>query len=195
MRKSIPLVLIFVLLVAFRVLGSLFPESLPNFQPLMAAFLCVGIATIGWRGLAFVAAAWLLTYPLPALIEGNSSFLRADALITVGVAAMACFALGRQLKNCAWPAVLGGAIAAAVAFHLITNSVDWISSPLYPNNPHGLWQSLWTGPLGSPLPSWVFLKNSLVSNLLFTSMFLLARVPIRAAATAATASAGTVGAR
>jgi hypothetical protein len=57
----------------------------------------------------------------------------------------------------------------------VTNGAAWIGSPLYPKSPLGLWQSLWAGPTGSPIPSWIFLRNMTAANLLFTAVFLSAR--------------------
>ena len=63
--------MIVMLLIAFRIIGSVFPETLPNFQPLAALFFCGALMAKGWRGWAIPLGAWVLTYPAPALIEGN----------------------------------------------------------------------------------------------------------------------------
>jgi len=71
-------------------------------------------------------------------------------------------------------------VAAALMFHLITNGAAWIGDPRYAKTPDGLIQSLWTGPAGSALPSWVFLRNMMAANLLFTAIFLSTRFVIPA---------------
>jgi len=88
------------------------------------------------------------------------------------------FLLGRALRPERAITLLGGAVAAALVFHLMTNGAAWIASPLYPKSPLGLWQSLWAGPVGSPVPSWVFLRNLMAANLIFTAVLLLARFPL-----------------
>jgi hypothetical protein len=75
--------------------------------------------------------------------------------------------------------MLIGSVAATLVFHLITNSAAWLADPRYAKSLIGLWQSLWTGAPGDVLPSWVFLRNLGVANLIFTGAHLLAmlRVP------------------
>lgn len=175
MTRLLPLALILALLAAFRLIGSAFPETLPNFQPLAALFFCGALMTQGWRGWAIPLAAWLITYPAPALIEGNAAHLSPAILLTAALAFAATFLIGKSLAAKPIAVLLGGSVAAALVFHLITNGAAWIGSPLYPKNPLGLWQSLWAGPTGSPIPSWIFLRNMTAANLLFTAVFLSAR--------------------
>ena len=73
------------------------------------------------------------------------------------------------------PVMLGAGIVAGILFHLVTGLVGWLAYPLYPKNLIGLEQSLWSGPANSPIPSWVFLRNLVCANLLFTGIFVLAR--------------------
>jgi len=169
---------VILLLVAFRVLGSVFPESLPNFQPLAVLFFCGFLLAPGWRGFAWPAGIYFLTYPLPALLQGRVDWLAPGVLGVTMLAFGAIFLLGRSLRPERAVTLFGGAVTAALVFHVITNGVAWIGSPLYPKTPLGLWQSLWTGPVGSPVPSWVFLRNLMAANLIFTAMLLLARFPI-----------------
>lgn len=175
MNRLLPLALILVLLAAFRLIGSAFPETLPNFQPLAALFFCGALIAKGWRGWAIPLAAWLATYPAPALFEWNASHLSAAVLITTALAFAVTFFIGKSLTGKHAAVLLAGSVAAALAFHVITNGAAWIGSPMYPKSPLGLWQSLWAGPVGSPIPSWVFLRNMTAANLLFTAIFLSAR--------------------
>ncbi len=178
------ILIVAVLLVAFRVLGSLFPEFLPNFSPLAALFFCGFLLAPGWRGFALPAGLYFLTYPLPAMIQGRFDWLAPAVFLTALAAFALTFQLGRAWRPSGVVAMLGGAVVAAVVFHLVTNGAAWLGSPLYPKSPAGLWQSLWAGPAGSPIPSWLFLRNMVAANLLFTAAILLARLPIpRVAAT------------
>lgn len=173
MQRWLPIALILSLVIGFRALGSAYPEALPNFQPLAALFFCGAWLLSGWRGLALPLALWCLTYPLPALFLGNTAYLLPDPATLI--AFIATWAIGIRLRAAGPRALLAGSLAAAVAFHLITNGAAWLASPLYPKTPIGLWQSLWAGPVGSPLPSWIFLRNSLAANLIFTALVLAAR--------------------
>jgi len=163
------------LVILFRVVGSLFPESFPNFQPLAALFFCGAIMAKGSRAWIAPLVAWIVSYPAPALISGNTGYLGIETLVTTGLALTAVFFFGKSMTKNGIAATLAGSVVAALIFHLITNGVAWIGSPIYPKNLHGLVQSLWTGPVGSPIPSWVFLRNMTAANLLFTAIFLSAR--------------------
>lgn len=175
MTRLLPLALILVLLAVFRLIGSTFPGTLPNFQPLAALFFCGAIMAKDWRGWTIPLAAWLVTYPAPALFEGNAAYLSPGVIAVTALAFTATFFIGKSLSGKHAAVLLAGSVAAALAFHVITNGAAWIGSPLYPKSPLGLWQSLWAGPLGSPIPSWVFLRNMTAANLFFTAIFLSAR--------------------
>jgi hypothetical protein len=178
MTRLLPLALILVLLAVFRLIGSTFPGTLPNFQPLAALFFCGAIMAKDWRGWAIPLAAWLVTYPAPAIFEGNAAYLSPGVIAVTALAFTATFFIGKSLSGKHAAVLLAGSVTAALAFHVITNGAAWIGSPLYPKSPLGLWQSLWVGPLGSPIPSWVFLRNMTAANLLFTAIFLSARLAL-----------------
>ncbi len=129
----------------------------------------------GWKGWAIPLGAWLITYPIPAIIQGNGSYLTAGVLLMTGMAFAVTFFIGKSLSGENVGMLLLGSLGAAIAFHLVTNGAAWMFSPLYPKSSLGLWQSLWAGPIGSPIPSWVFLRNMMGANLLFTTIFLSAR--------------------
>ncbi len=178
MNRLLPTALIVLLLIAFRIFGSALPETLPNFQPLAALFFCGALMSSGWRSWAFPLAAWVLTYPAPAIITGNADYLSIGTVLVTGVAFAATFFIGKKFSGAGFAALLGGSIGAAIVFHLITNGAAWIGNPIYAKNPTGLLQSLWTGPLGSTIPSWLFLRNMACANLLFTAIFLSARIAL-----------------
>lgn len=166
----LPLCLTVGLLIAFRVLGSAFPETLPNFQPLAALFFCGALLATGWRGYAIPLGVWALTFPLGV---GHTS---SPAVFLTTLAALAAiFFLGKALSNRGMTTLLLGSVAASVTFHLITNGAAWLGDPRYAKTLTGLWQSLWTGAPGDVLPTWVFLRNLTAANLIFTAVFLAAR--------------------
>ena len=177
-HRWLPILLIIALLIVFRVVGSVFPDALPNFQPLAALFFCGFLLAPGWRGFAIPAGIYVLTFGLPALFQGRLDWLAPGVLAVTLLAFGAMFFLGHALRPARAVSLLGGAVGAAVVFHLITNGAAWIGNPIYPNTLPGLWQSLWTGPAGSPIPSWVFLRNLVAANLIFTAILLVARIPM-----------------
>ncbi len=166
MHRYLPLGLIIGLLIAFRVLGSVLPESQPNFQPLAALFFCGALLAPGWRGFAIPFGIWAITYPL-----GIGPVSELSIFATTLLALVATFFLGKALSKQGLPVLLLGSLLAAGGFHLITNGAAWLGDPMYEKSLTGLWQSLWAGPLGSSLPSWVFLRNLAAANLLFTGIF------------------------
>jgi uncharacterized membrane protein YeaQ/YmgE (transglycosylase-associated protein family) len=174
MNRFLPLALFTLLVIIFRCIGSAFPESLPNFQPLSALFFCGAIMAKDWRAWALPVAAWLVTYPVPNYFFGDFSY-QWETFITTAVAFAVVFYFGKSMAPKHIATTLAGAVVAALMFHLITNLAAWIGSPLYPKNLQGIVQSLWTGPVGSPIPSWVFLRNMMAANLIFTAIFLSAR--------------------
>ena len=175
MNRFLALALFTLLVIIFRYIGSAFPEILPNFQPLAALFFCGAIMANDWRSWAIPVAAWLVTYPVNAIITGNPQYLGLAEFLTTAVAFAVVYVFGKSMAPKHIATTLAGAVVAALMFHLITNLAAWMGSPMYAKNLEGVIQSLWTGPAGSPVPSWVFLRNMVGANLIFTAIFLSAR--------------------
>jgi hypothetical protein len=171
MKRYLPACLIVGLLVAFRIVGSAFPETLPNFQPLAALFFCGALMAPGWRGFAIPMAIWAVTFPLGVGHSGNLL-----DLATTLTAITATYFLGKSLSSRGFATLLLGAATAALVFHLITCGSAWMLDPRYPKTLAGLWQSTWAGAPGDTLPSWIFLRNLTAANVLFTGIFLVSRV-------------------
>jgi hypothetical protein len=66
--------------------------------------------------------------------------------------------------------IAGASVLGSVAFYLITNSAAWFVEPGYAKTAAGWWQALTTGLPGYP-PTLVFFRNSLLSDVLFTLLF------------------------
>jgi hypothetical protein len=178
------------LLVAFRCLGAMFPDQLPNFSPLPALFLCSVFFFRGAKAWLLPLGAWLLSDPLVSAIVGWPIFgwHHLGIAIGLGVAAGIGF-LSRRRPSTA--TLLGASLGSALAFYFATNCVSFLSDPLYPKTLTGFVQAQWTGPAGFA-PTWVFLRNLAAANLLFTGLFLAARhawLPAPAERSASTVSA------
>ncbi|MES2660320.1 MAG: hypothetical protein V4689_16980 [Verrucomicrobiota bacterium] len=171
MNRYLPLVLIAGLLIAFRIVGSAFPESLPNFQPLAAVFFCGALLAPGWRGFAIPFGIWSITFPLGVGHVANPLDFASTLLALVMI-----YFLGKALTHRGIPILLLGSAAAAVVFHIVTCGAAWITDPLYLKNLEGLFQSVWSGPVGSKIPSWIFLRNLTAANVLFTGIFAVAQL-------------------
>jgi hypothetical protein len=171
MHRYLPLCLVVGLLIAFRVFGSVLPESQPNLQPLAALFFCGALLAPGWRGFAIPLGVWAVTFPLGVGHTANPS-----DFATTSLALTATFFLGKSLSKQSLVTLMFGSAASAIIFHLITCGGAWITDPLYTKNLEGLYQSVWAGPIGSKIPSWMFLRNLTAANVLFTGIFAAAQL-------------------
>jgi hypothetical protein len=156
------------------------------------------MAAIALCGAAYFPAHYKFTVPLIALfitdivlnVHYGAPMLhplivgRYLALVVVGI-------LGWALANRAsWKTLLPASLAGSVLFYVITNIFAWLSDPGYVKNFAGLIQALTVGlPQYSATPSWMFFRNSLLSDLLFTGLFILCmhwgRSPVPARASSA----------
>jgi hypothetical protein len=182
MHRYLPLVLIVGLLIAFRIVGSVFHNALPNFQPLAALFFCGAMLAPGWRGLAIPIGIWAVTYPFD--VGQHFDF---QIFITTLIALGVTFLMGKGFAQKGIPTLLIGSVAAAVVFHLITNTAAWLGDPMYEKSLTGFWQSVWTGPALSKIPTWVFLRNLAAANVIFTGIFALAQLRLPKAEVTASA--------
>jgi hypothetical protein len=68
--------------------------------------------------------------------------------------------------------VIPASLAGSAIFYGVTNFFSWVFDPGYAKNFAGLIQALTVGlPQYSATPTWIFFRNSLVSDLLFTLLF------------------------
>lgn len=176
-RPWLPALFLLVLLVGFRALGAAFSHQLPNFQPLPALFLCSIVFLRGTKAWALPVIAWLVSNPLASALQGYNPFEAGGGVIVAFLALLLTGAMALPFrKSASSPLLLGGGLVAALVFHFVTNAAVWLADPLYAKSAGGLWQALWSGRPTDPMPSWVFLRNLAGANLLFTALFLLARL-------------------
>jgi len=173
----IPAFLLIVAAVAYRIVTGLAITSgttwLSNFAPMAAIALC---------GAAYLPTRYKFTVPLVALLLSdivlnlhyNAPMF--DALIACRYLALVVVGLlGVAIANCvSWKTLLPVSLAGSVLFYVITNAFAWLSDPGYVKNFAGLVQALTVGlPQYSSTPSWMFFRNSVLSDLLFTGLFIL----------------------
>lgn len=171
----IPAFLLILSAIAFRIVTAFFGHSDSigwlNFAPLAAIALCAAV---------YFPAKYKFTVPMIALLVSDVvlnmhyGFSLASPFVLshyVGFAIVGC--LGLLLQNRAsLKTLLPASIGASLIFYLITNSVSWIYDPGYAKSAVGWLQALTTGlPQYSATPTWMFFRNSLVSDLLFTALF------------------------
>src|SRR5213083_720759 len=173
----IPALLLILSVVVYRVTTGLLIHSgaswLSNFTPLAAIALCSA---------AYFPKKYKFSVPLVTLFISDVVInLRygaplLDPQILVRYAALALIGcVGILIQNRAsLKTLLPASIVGSTIFYAVTNAFSWLSDPGYTKNFAGLIQSLTLGlPQYSATPSWMFFRNSLVSDLVFTGLFVV----------------------
>jgi hypothetical protein len=147
-------------------------ELLENFGPWMA--LAFTGTLVFSKRVSFLLIPLLLV-AIDAAATGLHSVLHWEALAVYPCFAMAAWLASRRRGQMSLLGGLVGVVACSLVFYLITNTVAWISNPVsaYSKDFAGWVQALTTGEPGH-LPSWWFLRNSLVSDLAFSLLLLAA---------------------
>ena len=171
----IPAFILVSLVVAYRIAAGLLIHSgstwLSNFTPLAAIALC-SAAYFPRKYKFSIPLVMLLVSDVALNLHYGASLLdpqilcRYTALVVVGC-------IGLVLQNrAALKTLLPASIVGSTLFYVITNAFSWLSDPGYVKNFGGLIQALTVGlPEYSATPSWMFFRNSLLSDLLFTVLF------------------------
>jgi hypothetical protein len=174
----IPALLLVFLATAYRVATGLFIHSgttwLSNFAPLAAIALCGGVyfphrlKFAAPLGVLFLSDAILNYYYGAPLL---SPLIACRYLVLALVAWIGlCLEQRASLKT-----LLPACFAGSTLFYVVTNAFAWLSDPGYTRNFAGLIQALTVGlPQYGSTPSWMFYRNSLLSDLVFTCVFVVA---------------------
>ncbi|PYI76384.1 MAG: hypothetical protein DMF01_04570 [Verrucomicrobia bacterium] len=176
----IPALLLVLSVAAYRITTGLLIHSgatwLSNFTPLAAIALCSA---------AYFPKKYKFSVPLITLFVSDTVInLRygaplLDLQIVLRYAVLAVVGcIGVLLQNrpagAGLKTLLPASVAGSVIFYLTTNAFSWLSDPGYAKNWGGLIHAVTTGlPTYSATPSWMFFRNSLISDLLFTLLFVL----------------------
>ena len=169
--------LLVLLAVVYRIATGLMIHSgttwLLEFAPASAIALCCA---------AYFPAKYKFTVPLGTLFLSDlilnyyyrASLLDPQIVCRYVVLAIICW-FGVALSNRAsLKTLLPASILASIVFYFLTNVFSWLSDPGYAKTLSGLVQALTVGlPQYSATPTWMFFRNSLLSNLLFTLLFVL----------------------
>ncbi len=172
----IPALILVVFAVVYRIASAIVVEGggsawLSNFAPLAAIALC---------GAIYFPAKYKFTVPFAALLVSDLA-LNAYYQVSIFTPEVLCryfafalvgllgFAISRRpsLKT-----IVPATLAGSAFFYGITNFFSWLTDPGYVKNFAGLIQALTVGlPAFGATPTWMFFRNSLVSDLLFTLLF------------------------
>ena len=173
----IPAFLLVLLAVAYRIAVGIMVESgttwLASFAPIAAIALC-SAAFFPGRYKFIIPIAGLFISDLVLNAYYGASMLH-PAVFTHYVAIVAVLLLGLALRNrVSFKTMLPASIAGSLIFYVISNTFSWLADPGYMKTFAGLIQALTVGlPAYSATPTWMFLRNAIVSDLIFTSAFVL----------------------
>lgn len=185
LHGMIPGVILFLAVLAYRI-AMANPENhviagMQNFSPVGALVLC---------GAAYFPRRWAIVLPFVALFITDlilNAIYHAPLLAWATVPQYVAFALiaaiGWALRgNPAVGRIFGASIVASVLFYLVTNTAAWALKPEYEGGFAAWRQALTTG-LPGYAPTWQFFRNTLVSDLVFTGLFVACIKASRAPAT------------
>jgi hypothetical protein len=154
---------------AYRIVTGLAIHSgttwLSNFAPFTAIALC---------GAVYFPPKYKFTVPLAALFISDI-VLNVHYSAPLFVPLMICRYCALGLIG--WLGLIiakQGSLAGSTLFYIITNAFSWLSDPGYAKNFAGLIQALSVGlSQYSATPTWMFFRNSVISDLVFTGLFVL----------------------
>ncbi len=168
----IPALVLFAAAVVYRLILGYFGGSdswLPNFAPVAAIALC-GPCVFPRRVAIVLPLAILFASDVLLNLHYGASLISGEMLVRfLALAAITClgFFLGSHKRMGTF---LLASLGASVFFYLATNTASWLTAPEYAKSFAGWWQALTVGIPGYP-PTWTFFRNSVVSDLLFTALF------------------------
>jgi hypothetical protein len=174
----IPALILILSAVAYRIAAGFLIHSgtalwLSNFAPMAAIALC---------GAAYFPAKFKFTVPLGALFVSDlvlnyiygAPLLQAQmlghyvALLLVGLIGFA------MQDRASLKTLLPASILGSTIFYLIVNTFSWLSDLGYAKNLSGFIQAQTVGlPAYSSTPTWMFFRNTILSDLFFTLLFVV----------------------
>lgn len=160
-----------VLLAGFRVLRAAYLPELPNFSPVSAVAVCGAFLIPGVLGWLIPLGALMVSDLLLSQVLGYPAVSGAQLVVWGTILALVGFARFAGRGGFSPVRYFGSVLGGGVFFYLVTNTASWIVNPAYPRGLAGLWMSLTTGLPGFP-PTWMFFRNSLVSDFLFAALLL-----------------------
>ena len=159
------------LLLVVAAVSRLIPH-IPNFTPTEGLAL-FGAAYLSRKYLAFLLPVLMLYFTDLVLnntinriyFTGHEGLvLYSDYMLYNFIAMGLIVILGSiLLRKISFLSVFGSALGASVIFFLVSNFGVWISSTFYPKNVSGL--------AATYIAGWPFFKTTLLSNVIFTTLF------------------------
>lgn len=162
-------ILLFVAVVLYRIIAAFGGAEHPwllNFSPVVAIALC-GPVIFPRRVALVLPLAILLASDILLNAHFGADWITGEMLARYVVLVLVAV-LGMRLRERRHVGTfLLASAAGSTGFYLIANTVSWITAPEYAKTVAGWWQALTIGIPGFP-PTWLFFRNSLVSDACFT---------------------------
>src|ERR1041385_2989010 len=174
----IPALILILSAVAYRIAAGFLIHSgsalwLANFAPMAAIALC---------GAACFPTKLKFAVPLGALFVSDLvlNYIYHAPLVQaqmaghyIGLAIVGLLGLALQ-NRASLKTLLPASLLGSTIFYVITNAFSWLSDAGYTKTFSGLIQALTVGlPQYSATPTWMFFRNSLLSDLFFTLLFVV----------------------
>src|SRR4051812_44844686 len=175
-------IILFLAVLAYRI-AMAHPENrliagMQNFSPLGALVLCAA---------AFFPRRWAIAFPFVAIFVTDLLLNSHYGVPLVGWAMVPQYVAFGLIAGIGWwlrrnpPGwrIFGASIVSSVLFYLVTNTAAWALQPEYEGGFAAWRQALTTG-LPGYAPTWQFFRNTLLSDLVFTGLFVVCmkfRVP------------------
>ena len=174
----IPALILILSAVAYRIAAGLLIHSgtalwLSNFAPMAAIALC---------GAAYFPPKFKFTVPLGALFVSDlvlnyvygAPLLQAQ-MVGHYVAFLLIALIGFAIQDRAsLKTLLPASILGSVIFYLVVNTFSWLSDPGYTKDFAGLIQAQTVGLAAySSTPTWMFFRNTILSDFFFTLLFVM----------------------
>jgi hypothetical protein len=172
----IPALILIICAVVYRIVTGLAIISgttgLSNFAPMAAIALCSA---------AYFPARYRFSVPMIALVVSDivlnlhyrfplfSPFVLSHY---IAFALIGCFGLWLR-DQAGFKTLLPASLASSLIFYCLTNTVSWMFDPGYAKTLAGFIQAQTVGlPVyGGTTPTWMFLRNTALSDLFFTLLF------------------------
>jgi hypothetical protein len=165
-------IILILLALAYRLVPT-FDMSWANFPPMAAIAFCGAVYLRDKR-------LWLLPFAGLCLTDLYINWFYAreygfhmevSAYVARVVVFGAALGLGAWVaKRKSWLWLLNGSLIGAILFYLISNTLSWWSDAFYAKTLAGWWQALTIGHPEYP-PTFLFFRNTLFGDLMFTGLF------------------------
>lgn len=171
--QSAAAVLLLTATIACRICTGIAGNHIPwmqNFAPVAAIALCGAIYLPRKLALALPLAALLVSDVVLNIVHYHVPFVALE-MGSRYVALAATVALGWSLRgHVRFATLIPASLAGSLLFYILTNTASWIDQPGYAKTSAGWLQALTTG-LPGYMPTWMFFRSTLASDLLFTVLF------------------------